>query len=89
VNLVFLLVMVIIEENIDFSLTEYFVFVLDNKRSRLSPPTLLAVFNCQPAAGRLPKNDMSCSIVPLSTYTFKYKLVWGFHLIRVWQLLML
>ena len=58
-NLVFLLVMVIIEENIDFSLTEYFVFVLDNKRSRLSPPTLLAVFNCQPAAGRLPKNDMS------------------------------
>ena len=58
-NLVFLLVMVIIEEN--FSLTEYFVFVLDNKRSRLSPPTLLAVFNCQPAAGRLPKNDRPMS----------------------------
>ena len=31
----------------------------------------------------------ACSIVPLSTYKFKYKLVWVFHLIRVWKLLML
>jgi len=27
-------------------------------------------------------NDMGCSIVPLSTYKFKYKLVWVFHLMQ-------
>jgi len=60
------------------------VYILNFQASRFQNLPLPFIF----AQGR------GCSIivayiVPLSTYKFKYKMVWVFHLIRVWQLLLL